>query len=363
MSDRVLMQGNEAVGWGALHAGCRAFFGYPITPQNEITEWFAREFPPRGMVFVQTQSESGSIQMLYGAAATGTRALTSTSSPGWGLMQEGMSCLANAELPCVVVLVMRGGPGQGTTRHAQMDYHSVTRGGGQGGYKNITLAPWSVQEKYEFTQMAFHLADKWRNPVVLLSDGLLGQMVETLEFKTLEFDPLPEKDWAVRGKKHQNNGLRRGVIWGQGFVPTPQFPTYLSFIEHFSNKMQSIKASEQRYETYQVEDAEYILVAYGSSARISLGAVELARSQGIKAGLIRIITPWPFPFGIIKKYAGKGASFLVVEDSQGQMVDDVEFAVAEKAPVHFIGMLARHEPKEMGMLFAERIVQELKTFV
>lgn len=361
MNDRVLIQGNEAVGWGALHAGCRAFFGYPITPQNEITEWFAREFPPRGLVFVQSQSESGSIQMLYGAASTGTRALTSTSSPGWGLMQEGMSCLANAELPCVVVLVMRGGPGQGTTRHAQMDYHSVTRGGGGGGYKNITLAPWSVQEKYEFTQLAFHLADKWRNPVILLSDGLLGQMVEILEYKNLEFDPLPKKDWAVRGRNHQDNGARRGVIWGQGFIPSPQYPTYLAFIEKFSEKLESMKQSEQRFETYQVEDAKYILVSYGSSARISLGAVEMARAQGIKAGLIRVITPWPFPYGIIREYAGKGVTFLAVEDSQGQMVDDVQFAVAERAPVHFLGMLARHEAKEMGMIFAEKILEKLKT--
>lgn len=358
--EKQLIQGNEAVGWGALHAGCRAFFGYPITPQNEITEWFAREYPKRGLVFVQSQSESASIHMVHAAAATGVRAITSTSSPGWGLMQEGMSCLANAELPCLVVLVQRGGPGQGTTRHAQMDYHSVTRGGGGGGYKNIVLAPWSVQETYDFTQLAFHLADQYRNPVVLLSDGLLGQMVEMLECRTLDFGPLPPKDWCIRGKKHQSDGVRRGVIWGQGFVPSPRFPTYLSFIEHFVEKTRQMKEAEVRYETYHTEDAELILVAYGSSARISLGAVEMARAQGIRAGLVRPITLWPFPTQAIRKLTEKTPLFLAVEDSQGQMIDDVEFAVAERASVHFLGMLARHEPNEMGMLFAERVLEEIK---
>lgn len=358
--EKQLIQGNEAVGWGALNAGCKAFFGYPITPQNEITEWFAREYPPRGLVFVQSQSESGSIHMVHAAAATGIRAITSTSSPGWGLMQEGMSCLANAELPCVVVLVQRGGPGQGTTRHAQMDYHSVTRGGGGGGYKNIVLAPWSVQESYDLTQLAFHLADQYRNPVVFLSDGLLGQMVEPMELRTLDFGPLPAKDWHVQGKKHRPDGVRRGVIWGQGFIPTPQFPNYLSFIAHFSEKIQRMKEAEVRYETYQVEDADLILVAYGSSARISLGAVEMARAQGIRAGLVRPITLWPFPYQAIRDLAEKTGLFLAVEDSQGQMIDDVQFAVAERAQVSFLGMLARHDPTEMGMLFAERVLEEIK---
>ncbi|MFQ5827324.1 MAG: 3-methyl-2-oxobutanoate dehydrogenase subunit beta, partial [Dehalococcoidia bacterium] len=192
VAERILVQGNEAVGLGAVAAGCTGFFGYPITPQNEITEWFAREMPKRGGVFVQPQSETGSINMLYGGAATGLRVMTSTSSPGWGLMQEGMSCLANAELPCVVVLVQRAGPGQGTTRTAQTDYLSATRGGGQGGYKTIVLAPASVQENCDLVQLAFHLADKYRNPVVVLTDAVIGQMAEPLETRTLDFGPLPE---------------------------------------------------------------------------------------------------------------------------------------------------------------------------
>ncbi|MBI2877919.1 MAG: 3-methyl-2-oxobutanoate dehydrogenase subunit beta, partial [Candidatus Tectomicrobia bacterium] len=226
--------------------------------------------------------------------------------------------------------------------------------------KNIVLAPWSVQETYEMTQLAYHLADQYRNPVILLSDGLLGQMVELLEFKTLDFGPLPPKDWCVQGRNYRPDGTRRGVIWGQGFIPTPQFPTYLSFIEHFAAKTQRMKESEVRYETHYVEDAELIVVAYGSSARISLGAVEMARAQGIRAGLVRPITLWPFPSQAIRKLAEKTGLFLTVEDSQGQMIDDVEAAVAERAQVHQLGMLARHEPTEMGMLFAERVLEEIK---
>src|SRR3989304_2001658 len=234
--ERNLAQGNEAIGWGAVLANCKAFFGYPITPQNEITEWFAREMPKRGGVFVQSQSETGSINMLYGAASTGVRCLTSTSSVGWALMQEGMSHLANAQLPCVIVLVQRGGPGTGTTRHAQMDYLSATRGGGNGGYKNIVLAPNSVQECHDLIQMAFHLADKYRNPVVLLSDGLLGQLMEPLELRALDFGPLPPKDWAVVGLGEHPDGCRRAVASNAGLVYLEVHQTYLDLLEHLSRK-------------------------------------------------------------------------------------------------------------------------------
>lgn len=356
MVQRLLVQGNEAAGWGALAAGCDAFFGYPITPQNELTEWFAREFPPRGKVFVQSQSETASINMLYGAAATGVRAMTSTSSPGWGLMQEGMSNLANAELPCVVVLVSRGGPGVGTTRHSQMDYTSATRGGGGGGYRNIVLAPWSVQELHDHVQLAFCLADKYRNPTVVLSDAILGQMAEPLEVKAMDFGSLPPKDWAVKGIAHHPDGQRRGLTAGQGFFPTPRYPTYLDFISAFDRKLKAMRANEVRYEAHYEEDARLILVAFGSMARVALEAAQMARERGMKVGLVRPITLWPFPYEAIRKLCN-GAKFLVVEDNLGQMLEDVEMAAGE---VHFLGMLARHEPREQGMVFPDKVLEKIE---
>ncbi len=360
MQEKLFVQGNEAVGWGAVAAECEAFFGYPITPQNEITEWFAREFPARGKVFVQSQSETGSINMVHGASACGVRTMTSTSGPGWGLMQEGMSNLANSELPCVIVLVQRGGPGAGTTRHAQMDYMTTTHGGGAGGYKNIVLAPASVQETYDLVQTAFHLADKYRNPVIVLSDAILGQMAEPLERRLLEFEPLPHKDWAVTGRGRHSDGKRRSISIGQGFMPNPTYPTYLSFMEGLDVKFRRMKEAEIRYETYLTEDADLILVAYGSIARVSQGAVNMARAAGLKVGLVRLITLWPFPYEAIRGLAGDAVKFLVVEDSLGQMVEDVNSAVAERSPVHFLGMLARHEPREMGMIFPDRVLEEIK---
>ena len=359
MGERRLTQGNEAVGWGALAAGCEAFCGYPITPQNEITEWFAREFPQRGKVFIQSQSETSAINMLHGAAATGVRCMTSTSGPGWGLMQEGMSNLVNAELPCVLVLVQRGGPGAGTTRHSQMDYMPVTRGGGGGGYRNIVLAPDSVQETHDFVQLAFHLADKYRNPTIVLSDAILGQLAEPLAPNTLDFGPLPPKDWAIRGRNHQPDGERRIVVIGQGFMPSRAYPTYLAYIEQLDKKTRQMRESEVRYEFEGVEDAQLILVAFGSMARVSQGAMEMARERGLKVGLVRPVTLWPFPDEAIRELARNAVKFLVVEDNLGQMVEDVQRVVGERAEVHFLGMLARHEAREMGMIFPDRVVEEI----
>lgn len=359
MSETMFVQGNEAVGHGAVAAGCEAFFGYPITPQNEITEWFAREFPPQGKVFVQSQSEIASINMVFGAAATGVRCMTSTSSPGWSLMQEGMSMLANAEFPCVVVLVQRGGPGAGTTRHSQMDYNSVTRGGGGGGYRNVVLAPNSVQEQHDFVQLAFYLADKYRNPVVVLSDAILGQMAEPLEAKTLDFGPVAFKDWAVRGRDHQPDGQRRMLLPAQGFMPSRAYPNYLAYIAHLDEKTKEMRRAEVRHEVQGVEDAQLILVAFGSMARVCQGAMEMAREQGMKVGLVRPISLWPFPTRPIRDLARDGVKFLVVEDNLGQMLEDVEGVVGERSPVHFLGMLARHEAREMGMIFPDRVVEEI----
>ena len=357
---KLLVRGNEAVGWGALMADCAAFFGYPISPQNETIEWFAREFPKRGKVFVQSQCETGSINMLYGGAATGVRCMTSTSSPGWGLMQETMSHLANAELPCVIVLVMRGGPGQGTTRHAQMDYTSITRGGGQGGYKNIVLAPWSVQEIHDLMQLAFYLADKYRNPVIVATDAILGQMAEPLEVTKIDLGPLPEKDWALKGTAHRTDGRRRGLQCSTGFSPTPAHPTYLHLVESLDQKFRAIKETEVRYEAYRTEDARLFLVAFGSMARVAQEAVDMARQEGLKVGLFRPITLFPFPHKELRGLAQRGKKLMVVEDNMGQMMEDVELAVAERCPIHFLGMMARHESQEQGMIFPDRVLEEMR---
>ncbi|MDY6834484.1 MAG: 3-methyl-2-oxobutanoate dehydrogenase subunit VorB [Chloroflexota bacterium] len=361
MAERILVQGNDAVGLGALAANCEAFFGYPITPQNEVTEWFAREFPTRGKVFAQTASEVASINWLFGAAATGTRAMTSTSSPGWGLMQEGVSHLANGELPCVIVLIQRGGPGAGTTRHSQMDYLSVTRGGGQGGYKTITLAPCSIQETHDFMQLAFHLADKYRNPVVLLSDGIIGQMMEFLELRTIDYGILPDKDWAVRGKINHKDGRRRIRHSAQGFVGSLEYPTYLSFLQALDSKYHEIETSEIRYETYLIDDADLIVVAFGYVARVSRDAVDMARAKGLKVGLIRPITLWPFPYHVIE--ANRNAKFLVVEDNLGQMIDDVRMALGRKTDIQLVGALDRHDAGEGGAIFTDKVLEKIESLL
>jgi len=362
MGERLFIIGNEAIGWGALAAGCEAYIGYPITPQNETTEWFAREFPKRDKVFVQSQSEVGSINILFGAVATGHRAMTSTSGPGWGLMQEGMSHLANGELPCVVSLVQRGGPGAGTTRHGQMDYLSATWGGGNGGYKNIVLTPASVQETYDFVQLAFYLADKYRNPVILLTDGLLGQMAEPLELRTLDFGPVPEKDWAVRGRANQPDGVRRAVGAMQGLLPTPPHPPYTGFLDLLKvldEKYERMKEAEVRYETYLVEDADLIIVAYGYTARVSKEPIKIARKEGLKVGMIRPLAVWPFPYQIIRDMASKGCRFLVVEDSLGQLIEDVRIGVQGDTDVHLLGALARHDPSDGGMILPDSVLTEI----
>ncbi len=356
MGEQILVESNEAICWGAIGAGCLCFFGYPITPQNEIPEFFARELPNRGGVFVQSQSETGAINQLYGAAATGVRAMTSTSSPGWGLMQEGMSSLAAANLPCVVVLVQRVGPGVQRLTHAQMDYTCATRGGGGGGYKNLVLAPASVQESHDLMQLAFHLADKYRHPVVVLSDGLLGHVVEALELKTLEFDPLPEKEWAVLGEPRREDGEYRAIA--SSYHPLKD-GTYLAYLKVLSDKYQAMQ-SEVRVESFMTDDAELVLVAYGYCARVSEEAVKMARAEGIKVGLVRPITLWPYPCELIKEKVAQGCRFLVVEDSLGQMVDDVRIAVEGKSEVHLADVNFRHMPSEEGMIMPGRILEEIR---
>jgi 2-oxoglutarate ferredoxin oxidoreductase subunit alpha len=298
--------------------------------------------------------------MLLGAAAAGVRAMTSTSSPGWALMQETMSHLSAAELPCVVVLVQRGGPGMGNTRHAQMDYLSVTRGGGQGGYKTIVLAPATVQETHDLVQLAFYLADKYRNPVVVLSDAVVGQMAEPLEVKTLEFGELPPKDWALRGKGQREDKQRRLVSTMPGMHRLPPYGSYLSYLAHLDRKWEGIKNSEVRHKSYYIEDAELILIAYGYAARVSQEAVYMARAEGLKVGLLRPLTLWPFPYQEIEQRAMRGCRFLVVEDSLGLLVEDVKLSVTKQSEVHLLGALARHAPMDEGLLFPDRVCAEIR---
>ncbi len=355
MAEMAFIHGYEAVGWGGINAGCHHFFGYPITPQNEITEFFARELPKIGGRFVQAESESAVGAMLFGAAAAGVRCMTSTASPGWGLMQEMLSHISWCELPCVVVDCQRGGPGQGTTRHAQTDYLSATRGGGQGGYKSIVLAPSSVQECHDLLQLGFYLADKYRILVVVLTDGILIQIAEPVELKTIDFGPLPPKDWALKGtaKKGGRWDLihsTRGLILG-GYTP---------IIKELHKKYHQIADLEVRYRTYQADDAELILIAYGYVARCCEGAVDMARAQGFKVGFIQPITLWPFPCEVVSQKASQGCKFLVVEDSMEQMFEDVKLSVEGKAEIHHLGLLSRHLPGEVGMLFPETVFEEVK---
>ncbi len=358
MGERMFIEGNEAIARGATVADCQAFFGYPITPQNEITQWFAREFPKMGRIFVQTQSELGSINMLYGAAATGIRAMTSSSSPGWSLMQETMSDMANAELPCVVIDVQRGGPGGGPIRHAQQDYFQCTRGGGHGDYRNIVLAPASAQECCDLTQLAFYLADKYRNPVVVISDAIIGRLRETIEVKKIDFGPMPDKDWAVTGKGRHKDGKRRVVEHAGDLFA--RYPSYQALLLNLDQKIKRMQESELRYEGYKTEDAELILVAYGYTARVSKEAVNMARTEGIKAGLIRLITAWPFPYEVLRQKASQGSRFLAVEDSLGQLVDDVRVAVESHTEVGLVNILDRHMPTDGGMILPDKILAKIE---
>jgi len=311
-----------------------------------------------GREFVQSQSELGSINMLYGAAATGLRAMTSSSSPGWSLMQETVSDLANAELPCVIVNVQRGGPGGGPIRHAQQDYFQCTRGGGHGDYRNIVLVPASSQECCDLTQLAFYLADKYRNPVIVMSDAIIGRLRETVEVEKKEFGPLPDKDWGVSGKGQHGDGKRRvvdhsGDLFGR-------YASYHDLLYSLNEKIKRMQVDELRYEEYKTEDAELILVAYGYSARVAKEAVNLSRNEGIRAGLLRLITAWPFPYEVIKQKASLGNDFLAVEDSLGQMVEDVKIAVEGKSNVGLVSILDRHLPTDGGMILPDRVLARIK---
>lgn len=329
MSERILMCGNEALAEAAIIAGLDAYFGYPITPQNEVPAYMSRRMPEEGRVFVQSESELAAINMVFGASATGKRTMTSSSSPGISLMQEGISYLAGAELPAVVVNVMRGGPGLGNIAPAQADYFQSTRGGGHGDYRTIVLGPSSVQELVDCMSLAFDLADQYRMTVLVLADGILGQMMEPIVLEKKPGRKLPAKDWALTGAEGREQNIVRSLWLGDGVLEELNYKLQAKYRE--------IEKKEVLCEQYEVEDADVVVVAYGVAARIVSSAVERAREEGIKVGWIRPITLWPFPMEQINRAADELRIFLTVEMSCGQMVEDVKMAVAGKVPVVFYG--------------------------
>ncbi|MCK5380723.1 MAG: 3-methyl-2-oxobutanoate dehydrogenase subunit VorB, partial [Candidatus Latescibacteria bacterium] len=329
MSEKILMKGNEAVGEAAIYAGCRHYFGYPITPQNELTAYMARRMDEVGGTFIQSESEIAAISMVFGAASAGARTMTSSSGPGISLKQEGISYIAGAQLPCVIVNVMRGGPGLGNISAAQSDYFQATRGGGHGDYYTLVLAPHNVQEMFDLTMLSFHLADQYRMPALVLADGILGQMMEPLILHRPDFPPLPPKTWAVGRMKDRPMNLITSIRLGEGRLEAHNFD--------LQNTYHQIQKDEVRFEETHTEDAEVLLVAFGTSARVCLGAVAEGRAQGLRIGLLRPITLWPFPSRALARHAEKVRGILVVEMNMGQMVEDVRLAVEGKKPVHFYG--------------------------
>lgn len=328
--ERILMRGNEAVAIAALDAGCRAFFGYPITPQNQIPEEFSRLMPEAGGVFLQAESELAAISMVYGAAAAGVRTMTASSSPGISLKQEGISYLAESELPCVIVNIMRGGSGLGNIAPAQADYFQATRGGGHGDYRTLVLAAWSVQELYDVTRDAFDLSDRYRTPVVVLGDALLGQMMEPVILPTDVVDPasLPPRPWATDGAQ----GRPRNII-NSLYLDPLQLETINARLQARYDEAQR----EVRYDSEHLEEADLAVVAYGTPARVAYTAIQEARAEGIAVGLFRPITLYPFPTRALAELAERVRAILVVELSLGQLVEDVRLTVEGKRPVRFFG--------------------------
>lgn len=345
MGELRLMKGNEAIAEAAIRAGCDAYFGYPITPQSEVMEYLASQEPHKrtGMVLLQAESEIAAINMVYGAASTGKKAMTSSSSPGISLKMEGISYLAGSELPCLIVNVTRGGPGLGTIQPSQSDYFQATKGGGHGDYHLIVLAPASVQEMADFVNLGFDLAFKYRNPVMILSDGMIGQMMEKVEL----FEPIPrntefDQSWVTTGKTPDRE---RNIISSLDLDPLKMEIHNQDLVK----KYKKVQENEVRYEAIECDDAEYLLVAYGSSARICQKALKLAREKGIRMGLIRPITLYPYPSKIIDELAGQVKAILSVELNSGQMVEDVRLAVNGKVPVEHYGRMggAIHSPDQV----------------
>ncbi len=329
MAEKVLIKGAEAMGEAAIRAGCRAFFGYPITPQSQLLEYMARRMPEvPGGVFLQTESELAAIYMVYGAALGGVRAMTSSSGPGISLMQEAISYLCAAELPCVIANFSRGGPGLGGIHAAGSDYHQATRGGGHSDYHTIVLAPSTIQEMMELTGLAFELADRYRNPVIILADALLAQMMESVELGDGSLEELPPKDWALTGAR----GRPRRVIHSIAFDPEE--------LERFNRKLaekyREMSAKERRFEV-KGDGGELLIIAFGTAARMAATAQERAREEGLEVSLFRPITLWPFPYEELAREARGYRRFLVLEMSLGQMYEDVLIALTERDGLEFYG--------------------------
>ncbi len=330
MADRVLMKGNEAIAEAAIAAGCRHFFGYPITPQTEVAAYMSKRMPKVDGLYLQGESEVASINMVLGAGAAGVRVMTSTSSPGISLMSEGISYIAGSDVPCLIINVQRGGPGLGGIQPSQSDYCQATKATGHGDFHMLVFAPSTVQEMVDLVAGAFDLGDKYRMPAMILSDGMLGQMMEPValpEYKEIDND---SKTWAACG--HQNK-REHNVI--NSLYINPQ--DLEDLVRARYKKYEQIKETEQRAEEYLVDDADIVIVAFGASSRVSRSAIDKARKEGIKVGLIRPITLWPFPEKVIWKHAGHAKVFLSVEMNMGQMVDDIKLAVRCTKPVEFFG--------------------------
>ncbi|MCX6170842.1 MAG: 3-methyl-2-oxobutanoate dehydrogenase subunit VorB [Ignavibacteriales bacterium] len=355
MKELKLMKGNEALAEASILAGCDAYFGYPITPQSEVLEYLAQDALKRtGMVVLQAESEVAAINMIYGAAGTGKKVMTSSSSPGISLMQEGISYIACAELPCLLVNVVRGGPGLGTIQPSQGDYFQAVKGGGHGDYKLIVLAPSTVQEMVDHVKLGFDLAFKWRNPVMILTDGALGQMMEKVQLPAQLPRTTEEPDWATVGKPKTRE---RNFITSLHIQPDKMEEINL----HLQRKYREIENQEIRFDKFECDDAEIILVAFGLVARICQKAAQLARQKGIKVGVFRPITLFPYPSNELKKLADKVKGMLTVEMNAGQMVEDVRLSVNGKIPVEFLGRMGGvvPTPEEILQKLEEKFVGEI----
>ncbi len=340
-----LLKGNYAVVKGAILAGCRLYFGYPITPASEIAEAASYYLPPVGGTFIQAESEVAAINMLYGAVSGGVRAMTASSSPGISLKQEGISYAAGSELPIVVVDVVRGGPGLGNIAPEQSDYNQVVKGGGHGNYKNIVLAPNSAQEMCDLTMLAFDLAFKYRNPAFVLTDGFIGQMMEPVEFPEPRMD-FPRLDWALYGDAESKLNLISSI-----YLDPDELEAHNQKLQ---DKYKLIEENEVRYEEYHLDDAKFVIMGFGIVSRMLRSAVEQLRSEGLKVGLLRPITLFPFPKKQIKELAERGAAFFVSEMSNGQMLDDVRLATEMKVPVHFYNRMGGNVPT------TEDLIEQIK---
>jgi len=350
MSEKVLMKGNEALAESAIRAGCKFFFGYPITPQTELAAYMAKRMPKVGGTYLQAESEIAAINMVYGASAAGARVMTSSSSPGISLKSEGVSYMAGADLPGVIVNIQRGGPGLGSIQPSQSDYWQATRALGHGDYQLIVYAPSTVQEMSNLVAKAFDKADEYRTPVMILGDGLLGQMMEPVVLPE-ERTELPEKPWATTGHHDE----RPHNIANSLYLDAEELEK--TNIERFQ-RYETIKAKEQMAESFMTDDAEIVVVAFGASSRIARTAVRNARAEGIKAGMVRPITLWPFPTDAIRATLGTAKAFLSVEMNMGQMVDDVKLTVAGAAPVEFYGRTGGVIPTPVEVLEKLRAMNE-----